>query len=164
MSRCLSPLPLLLALALGACGPGEPPPPEPALPPPPPPAAGDLEDEIFPHVSAQMPAEGLEPDGRMAPWSLGVQVGATLQALAEACGQHDAAELEQMRDRQRTAVVADGVDAERFDAVWTWAYRQARQKITMQPPEELERGCQSMHKLQQDAERMDAMMQPMALP
>ena len=174
MSRCPSRLPskpwpltiaALLVLALGACGSGEPPPPlpEPATSPQQA-RTGGIEDEIFPHVSAQMPAEGLEPDGRMAPWALAAQVGATLQALAEACGQHDAAELRRMQDDQRGAIAEEGVDMDRFETVWTWAYRQARQKITMQPAADLERGCASMHQMQLDAERMGEMMRPMPLP
>lgn len=165
MSRCRSRLPFaaLLALALGACGSGEPPPlPEPALPQQQAPA-GDIEDEIFPHVSAQMPAEGLEPDGRMASWALGAQVGATLHALTEACGRHDPASLRRMRDGQRDAAAGEGVDMDRFDAVWTWAYRQARQKITLQPPADLKRGCARLDEMQQDAERLEQMV-PMAVP
>lgn len=162
MSRCLRLLPALLVLALGACRPGEPPPaPEPAVEQA---RAGDPEDEIFPHVSTQMPAQALEPDGRMAPWALGAQFGATLHALAEACGQHDREALRQMRDQQRGAVATEGVDMDRFDAVWTWAYRQARQKISMQAPAELERGCGSLHEIQQESERMKEMMRPVALP
>lgn len=171
MSRCPSwpppgPWPLtiaaLLALALGACGPGEPPPPLPEPATPPQARPGGIEDEIFPHVSAQMPAEGLEPDGRVAPWALAAQVGATLQALAEACGQHDAAQLRQMQDDQRDAIAEEGVDMDRFEAVWTWAYRQARQKITLQPAADLERGCASMREIELDAERMGEMMRPMS--
>lgn len=174
MPRCPSRLPpgrwsltiaALLALALGGCGSGEPPPPLPEPASAPQQArTGDIEDEIFPHVSAQMPAEGLEADGRMAPWALAAQVGATLQALAEACGQHDAAQLRQMQNDQRDAIAAEGVDMDRFEAVWTWAYRQARQKITMQPTADLERGCASMRQMQLDAERMGEMMRPMSLP
>lgn len=165
MSRCRSrllPPVALLAVMLGACGSGEPPPP---LPEPPAPApAGDIEDAIFPHVSARMPAEGLEPDGRVAPWALGVQIGATLHALAEACGEQDLPSLQVMQREQRDAVMAQDVDAGRYDAVWTWAYRHARQKITLQPSTELARGCAGLHEMQQDAERMQELMRPMALP
>lgn len=172
MSRCSLRLgagllsPAVLALALGACGAADPPPPlpDPAPAAASPPVAGDMEEEIFPHASARMPAEALEPDGTMVPWSLGAQVGATMHALAEACGQDDTAELDRMHDAQRTAMAGKGVDLERFDVVWTWAYRQARQKITMQPTAELERGCANLRQMQEDAERMQGMMRPMALP
>ena len=172
MSRCflrlatVLPSSAVLALALGACGAADPPPPlpDPAPPDASGPPAGDIEDEIFPHVSARLPDEALEPDGRMAPWSLGTQVGATMHALSEACGQDDPAELQRMREEQRAAMAREGVEPERFDAVWTWAYRQARQKITMQPAAELERGCASLRQMQEDAERMQGMMRPMALP
>lgn len=155
-------LPLLAATALllGACGPGEPPPPAPPAPAP----VADIEAEIFPHVSARMPAEGLEPDGRMAPWALGAQLGATLHALAEACGQHDPVALRQMQEERRGAVAGEGVSVNRFDVVWTWAYRQARQKISMETPDELGRGCASLREMQQEAERMEQMLRPMASP
>lgn len=164
MSRCpsrsLAAL-VVLALTLGACGREEAPPlPAPAAEPSPQAQPVDIEDEIFPHVSARMPAEGLDPDGRVAQWALAAQVGATLHALLEACGQHDEAALRQMHDEQRDAMIGVDVDAARFDAVWTWAYRQARQKITMQPSADLERGCARLQDMQQEADRMRAMMQP----
>ena len=156
----------LLVLAVAACDRGEPPPPlpDPALAPAASPVQpGDPGYEIFPHVADGTPAEALEPDGRMAPWSLAVQVGATLQALAEACGQHDADELARMHDGQRAAMAGHGVDQERWDTVWNWAYRQARQKIALQPAADLARGCASLRDMQEEAERPGGILRPMAL-
>jgi len=165
MSACarprlrLVPLAAVLALTLGACdggdAPGEdamrvPAAPQPAPTPEPP--------------SDEMPAEGLEADGRMAPWAVAVQVGATMHALSEACGQRDAASLRQMQATQRAEMVAAGIDGGRVDAVWDWARRHAVARIDEQPQEELEKGCARLIEMEEEAARMGEVMQQMALP
>ena len=167
MSRCAWPrwrliaLAAALALALGACGgsddPGEDAAAPVAVAPPP-------EPEPEPPLSDQMPTEGLEPDGRMAPWAVAVQIGATMHALSEACGQHDQAGLRQMQATQRAEMTASGVDAGGFDAVWDWARRHASVNIAAQPPEELEKGCARLIEMEEEARRMGEMMRHMALP
>lgn len=164
MSRCAWPQPRLiplaaaLVLALGACGgsddPGEEMPALVAQAPAPEPGP----------PSEHMPAEGLEADGRMAPWAVAVQIGATMHALSEACGQHDAASLRQMQATQRADMAAGGVEGERFDVVWDWARRHATEKIGAQPAEELEKGCARLIEMEEEAARMGEMMQQMALP
>ena len=165
MSRCAWPrwrliaLAAALALVLGACGgsddPGEDAAAPVAVEPP-------LEPEPEPPLSDQMPAEGLEPDGRMAPWAVAVQIGATMHALSEACGQHDQAGLRQMQATQRAEMTASGVDAGGFDAVWDWARRHASVNIAAQPPEELEKGCARLIEMEEEARRMGEMMQQMS--
>ena len=168
MSRCawpqlrLFPLAAALALALGACGgggddPGEEATVAPAVPAPAPAPAPEPEP-----LSDEMPVEGLEPDGRMAPWAVAVQIGATMHALGEACGQHDQASLGRMRAGQRAEMTAGGVDADGFDTVWDWARRHAEDNIAAQPPEELEKGCARLIEMEEEAGRMGEMMQKMS--
>ena len=165
MSRCawpqlrLIPLAAALALALGACGSGSDDPGGEAVAPvaaapAPPPEPEPLADE--------MPVQGLEPDGRMAPWAVAVQIGATMHALSEACGQHDQASLRQMQATQRAEMTAGGVDADGFDAVWDWARRHASANIAEQPPGELEKGCARLIEMEEEARRMGEMMQKMS--
>lgn len=164
MSRRWRLLAGLLVLTLCGCGPGEPPPPVPA--PAPAPAVAPLPGigtGILPEVPARLPPEAREADGSMAPWALPAQVGATLQALAEACGQEDSDQIRRMHGEQRAALEAGGVDLARFETVWDWAYRQARQKIALQPSADLEQGCAGLERMQEDAARMGA-LRAMALP
>jgi len=148
-----------LVLALGACG-GSDDPEEDAVAQVAPAPAPDPEPE--PPLSDQMPAEGLEPDGRMAPWAVAGQIGATMHALGEACGQLDQAGLRQMQATQRAEMTASGVDAGGFDAVWDWARRHASANIAEQPPEELEKGCARLIEMEEEARRMGEMMQQMS--
>ena len=165
MSRCawprwrLMPLAAALALALGACSGGGDDPGEGAVVPARPAPAPEPEP-----LTDQIPDEGLDADGRMAPWAVAVQIGATMHALGEACGQHDAASLRQMQAGQRADMTAGGVDGARFDAVWDWAHRHASAKIAEQPAEELEKGCARLIEMEEEAARMGEVMQQMALP
>lgn len=163
MSRCAPTAVLALAFALSACGQDDAPA-DARQAPASWAADGDIEAEIFPHASAQMPAEGLDPDGRLAPWAMGAQVGATLQALAEACGGDSAARAEEIGRQQRDALTVQGVDMARFDAVWTWAYRQARQKLAMQPRGELDEGCARLREIERDEGGVQEIMQRTAMP
>ena len=165
MSRCawpqlrLIPLAAALALALGACGSGGDDPGEEAVEPV---AAAPAPVPEPEPLTDEMPEEGLEADGRMAPWAVAVQIGATMHALSEACGQHDQAGLRQMQATQRAEMTASGVDAGGFDAVWDWARRHASVNIAAQPPEELEKGCARLIEMEEEARRMGEMMQQMS--
>lgn len=155
----LIPLAAALALALGACSGGADDPGEAAVAPAQPVPAPEPEP-----LPDHMPEEGLEADGRMAPWAVAVQIGATMHALSEACGQHDEASLRQMRAGQRAEMVAGGVEGGRFDAVWDWARRHASEKIDAQPADELAHGCARLLEMEQEAARMGEVMQQIALP
>lgn len=155
----LIPFAVALAVALGACsGGGDDPveaavaPVQPAPAPPPQP------------LTEQLPEAGLEADGRMAPWAVAVQIGATMHALAEACGHHDAASLRQMQASQRAEMTAGGIDGARFDAVWDWARRHAGEKIKAQPANELAQGCARLIEMEEEAARMGEVMQQVTLP
>ena len=167
MSRCawprsrLIPHAAVLVLALGACGSGDDDPGEETLAPV---AAAPAPAPEPEPLTDEMPVEGLEPDGRMAPWAVAAQIGATMHALSEACGQHDQAGLRQVHATQRAEMTAGGVDADGFDAVWDWARRHATENIAVQPPEELEKGCARLIEMEEEARRMGEMMQQMSLP
>ena len=165
MSRCmwpqvrLIPIAAVLALALGACGGGSDDPGVAAVVPVAPAPVPEPEP-----LSDRMPVEGLEADGRMAQWAVAVQIGATMHALGEACGQHDQASLQRMRASQRADMAAAGIEGDRFDAVWEWARRHASENIAAQPDEGLEQGCARLIEMEQEAARMGEMMQQMSLP
>lgn len=117
--------------------------------------------------------EPIEDDGRMPEaahdeygnpevWAMAAQIGAAMQALAEACGDRDAARVDEAA-RARLLAEQD-IEPARFDAVWDWAYRQSRAKIAEQPQSELERGCAELRQMQEEAERMEQMMQQMVPP
>lgn len=163
VARCLQAQILVLALALSACR-QDAAAPDAADAIRAPAGSDGVEAEIFPHASAQLPEEALDPDGRIAPWAMGAQVGATLQALAEACGEQTAAQSRPVAAEHRRMLALQGADAARLDVVWTWAYRQGRQKIAMQPTAELEHGCRQLREMQQDAGRMQELMREMSLP
>ena len=59
---------------------------------------------------------------------------------------------------------SEGVDPARFDAVWSWAYRHAEEKIEAQSPEDLAKGCARLIEMEEEARRMGEMMRHMALP
>lgn len=175
MSRCIlkhralgAAVALVLGLSLAACGGdrgdgGADPDQTPVAAPGP---AVEATPEAAPPepLSEKMPTAGLEPDGRTASWAVAVQIGATLHALTAACGQHASAELERMHDEQRDAMSGEGVDPARFDAVWSWAYRHAEEKIEAQSPEDLAKGCARLIEMEEEARRMGEMMRHMALP
>ncbi|MCC2596141.1 hypothetical protein LKR43_07295 [Pusillimonas sp. MFBS29] len=72
------------------------------------------------------------------------QAGATIQAVAEECGDYTQSQLKEMRKQQQTSVSAMGVSVAQYDQMFEASYNNARTQIAMASPAEKAEMCEQM--------------------
>ncbi|MEZ0471263.1 hypothetical protein [Luteimonas salinilitoris] len=121
----------------------------------------DLAEAAVPETGASATEAEAGPEGQMMEtWVVAAQAGGGLHALAEACDDYSAGELEKMKAEQKQAVVDAGGDPEQFETVFASSYDQARQKIVSVPKAELAKECASAQQMKAMAEKMEQQGQP----
>lgn len=79
-----------------------------------------------------------------APTDQLVEMGGSVQAVAEECKTHTAAQLSEMRAQQRLAIGDMGVSGEAFDKAFDAAYERTRAKIKGGSAEQRAEMCEQM--------------------
>ncbi|WP_407353391.1 hypothetical protein [Luteimonas sp. R10] len=155
MCRLSAVVSLAVAIALAACAAEAP---EAAATPAP--VAADPTAPVDP-TEAAAPETEASPQGQaMETWVVAAQAGGALHALAEACDDYSAGELQRMKAEQEQAVVAAGGDPDRFETVFASSYGQAKQKIASVTKAELAKECAAAQQMKAMAEQMGQQNQP----
>lgn len=121
----------------------------------------DPTEAAAPETDASAPEMDAAPQGQMMEtWIVTAQAGGGLHALAEACGDYSAGELEKMKAEQKQAVVDGGGDPGQFDAVFASSYDQAKQKIASVSKVELAGECELAQQMKAMAAQTGQQGQP----
>ncbi len=78
-----------------------------------------------------------------------VRAGATMQAVAEYCGDYSAEKLSEMREQQRASIAPMGVSGEQFDQMFRTHYNEAKDQISAASETDKTAMCEKMRGVDQ---------------